>query len=659
MIRTNRLLLAAGALCASSLHATVSIGSFTPSVSSPQPLGTPVTWTATATDSNAGLLTFQYSTAYGKGAFSIVRDFYPGTLKSGTWTGPAFVFQSIAAEGTYHIRVIAKDFKSGETATASAVFTLTPLSAAGSFVVSSTANPLVALGSAPPCPASSSIRLTMQKVGKPLVSATSPKACNPQITSNMFAAGMLPSTEYSINYEVITGSTIVKGPHPATFTTGPLPSSITFPTFTVITPPGPQDDNVEHTLLHAFLTPATTSTFLSVATDRDGNILWYYAAPDPQARSILVRPLPGGNMLTLQDGLSWNPHTPASDQFLREIDLSGNIVRETNIGVLQQQLLALNPPATDFRPCGTIRLPAAIGSACLGTMHHDAIRLPNGNTIVNVSIEKIFSPGTQGDTTGAKVDIIGDGFIVLDRNFQAIWYFDTFQHAGGAPQLDITRAAILHEKCSQGQGGCPTLFLAGTPGVTTLANDWLHQNCLYYDPANGDVIVSTRHQDWLYKVDYQNGTGTGNILWRMGVDGDFTFINSTDPYPWFSHQHNAGIENTSTGELTVFDNGNTRIASLGGNSRGMSLTVDETNMTVSPLLSQDLGYYSYALGSAQALGNGNYFFQPGIVSPTNSSYALELLPTAGTTNGTLIYDLESSTSYRAWLMPNLYVPPTP
>jgi hypothetical protein len=91
----------------------------------------------------------------------------------------------------------------------------------------------------------------------------------------------------------------------------------------------------------------------------------------------------------------------------------------------------------------------------------------------------------------------------------------------------------------------------------------------------------------------------------------------------------------------------------------MSLTVDETNMTVTPLLSQDLGYFGYALGSAQLLGNGNYFFQPGIVLPAASSYDIEVLPTAGTVNGTLIYDLGSATSsYRAWLMPNLYFPPT-
>ena len=241
MLFPSRLFLAVAALGASSLHATVSITSFASSVSSPQPLGTQVTWTPAATDTNPGPLTFQYSVSYGNGASSIVRDYYPGTLTAGTWTAPAFVWLE-TTEGTYRVQVIAKDFESGETATASAVFTLNPLSTGGSFVVSPTANPLVALASAPPCPSGSSIRLTIRKVGGLVATPSNLLACRPNLTSNIFAAGMYPSTSYTVNYEVLTGSTVTKGPNPATFTTGPLPSTIAFPTSTVVTPFGSQDE---------------------------------------------------------------------------------------------------------------------------------------------------------------------------------------------------------------------------------------------------------------------------------------------------------------------------------------------------------------------------------------------------------------------------------
>ena len=49
------------------------------------------------------------------------------------------------------------------------------------------------------------------------------------------------------------------------------------------------------------------------------------------------------------------------------------------------------------------------------------------------------------------------------------------------------------------------------------------------------------------------------MLWRLGLDGDFTIsppISPTNPYPWFSHQHDANYLDGST--LAVFDNGNTR-----------------------------------------------------------------------------------------------------
>src|SRR6266850_1347617 len=88
---------------------------------------------------------------------------------------------------------------------------------------------------------------------------------------------------------------------------------------------------------------------------------------------------------------------------------------------------------------------------------------------------------------------------------------------------------------SRSRGGQPP-----APGIAPKAMDWMHSNSLYYGPQSGDLLVSSRHQDWVFKVDYKNGAGTGNILWRLGLNGDFTFNNfNNDPYPWFSHQHDA------------------------------------------------------------------------------------------------------------------------
>jgi Arylsulfotransferase (ASST) len=138
----------------------------------------------------------------------------------------------------------------------------------------------------------------------------------------------------------------------------------------------------------------------------------------------------------------------------------------------------------------------------------------------------------------------------------------------------------------------------------------------------------------------------------MGVDGDFQ-INSSDPYPWFSHQHDPNFELSNSSMLLVFDDGNTRVAvEGGGNSRGQALQVDEQNMVVTPVLNADLGYYAEALGSAQLLLDGNYHFDVGFVQENNTidSYSLEVAPT-----GQITYNAHQNTTlYRTFRMTSMY-----
>ena len=158
-----------------------------------------------------------------------------------------------------------------------------------------------------------------------------------------------------------------------------------------------------------------------------------------------------------------------------------------------------------------------------------------------------------------------------------------------------------------------------------------------------------------------NGAGAGNVIWRMGPDGDFTMGSVVnDPWPWFSHQHDTGYASGGTGPLVLFDNGNTRVSApplgLGkGYSRGMALTVDEKNMQVTPILSASLGVYAAALGSAQLLSHGLYMFQAG----TPSAESIEILRNNGELTGKQVLNVESpQVSYRSWQLPNLYSPPS-
>ena len=176
--------------------------------------------------------------------------------------------------------------------------------------------------------------------------------------------------------------------------------------------------------------------------------------------------------------------------------------------------------------------------------------------------------------------------LVLDPDFQVKWAWDAFDH------LDVNRGPVLGEVTLPGSPE-PTAVVPLLPAV-----DWLHVNAVALSPADGNLILSVRHQDWVIKIDYRNGAGDGHVVWRLGQGGDFT-VNSADPNPWFSHQHNAHYIDDHT--LILFDNGNTRRATdPTANSRGQVWTLDETSMTATPVLNADLGNYSFRLGSCPA-----------------------------------------------------------
>jgi hypothetical protein len=283
---------------------------------------------------------------------------------------------------------------------------------------------------------------------------------------------------------------------------------------------------------------------------------------------------------------------------------------------------------------------AAMGMHPINSFHHEARKLANGGYLLLADTERILT-NVQGP---GPVDVIGDTIVVLDSNLQVTWAWDTFDH------LDTSRMAILGETCTYPANlGCAPFYLAAR------ANDWLHGNALQLTP-DGNILYSMRHQDWIVKIDYENGAGTGNILWRLGAGGDFQ-MNSTDPSPWFSHQHDANEQ--ADGSVLVFDDGNTRIAAHPQeHSRGQVLRLDAPNLQAGLALNADLGTYSYALGSAQQLPDGNYHFDSGAApSPTHHgsfiAQSVEVDPT-----GSVVYNIQfAALEYRSFRMQDLYTAP--
>jgi hypothetical protein len=617
----RNLLLNAAVVFAACLLSTQALAApqvqLSPSLPSPQSTGTAVNLVATGSDSDPGMLTYRYSVA-NRGVFRVVRDYSQD---------PSFNWSGVVSDGLYLVQVTVRNNSTQQTAKKNLLFQFSPRVAGNQPVVSPTSNPLVALFSAPACARGSRIRVRFEARGG-TTEVTDWRACDPASSSNVYVAGMRQNTRYSMAAQVLTGSGISTGPT-LSFTTGGVPSNLP-----VVSQAAPVDSNTspDNVLLIDSLSIGASVGY-PVATDLYGRPIWYYAAfNDPaQAGGLLVRVLPGGTMLTIANGKN-SADATTSLQILREIDFAGNVLRETNASRVREQLDAM----------GHVSNCAVGGSLCaVTTFHHDAIRLSNGHTLVIGSEERMYPAGTQGSTS--PVDVLGDIVVDLDEDFQVAWYWDAFEH------LDVNRAAILHETCANPQqGGCPPIFLA------SIANDWLHPNAIQVTPDR-DLVISLRHQDWVIKVDYQDGAGDGHILWRLGAGGDFALA-SSDPYPWFTHQHDPGFE--ANGMFTTFDNGNTRVADNPGvteNSRGQAYQIDEVNRVASLVVNTDLGVYSNALGSAQRLGNGNYHFLAGFINPGPSQYSqsIEVLPD-GTTNLRL---QSPQLAYRSFRIPSLYAPP--
>jgi hypothetical protein len=148
--------------------------------------------------------------------------------------------------------------------------------------------------------------------------------------------------------------------------------------------------------------------------------------------------------------------------------------------------------------------------------------------------------------------------------------------------------------------------------------DWTHCNCIQLAP-DGNLVLSSRHQNWVMKIDYEGGAGAGTILWKLGYQGDFTLVGSqTAATDWFFAQHYPNLLSASGDRITslsVFDNGNDRCYAIPGGcaganlpppfSRGAIFKIDEAAMQASLAWQYPLNEYSYWGGNVMQLVNGD------------------------------------------------------
>jgi arylsulfate sulfotransferase len=428
-----------------------------------------------------------------------------------------------------------------------------------------------------------------------------------------FIAGMLANTTYHMQATLQFGGGVAFTDIDHTFTTGVL-SAAAIPTLTASTTAGmtPQS-GVELLDLIPGNVPGKANI---VVTDLSGNILWTYIPglsvpsgdiPNP------IKMMPNGHFL-----INFSAAAPdGTNSVLQEVDLSGQVLWQMTAAQLNQALAGATCAGCNITVFGT---------------HHDFVMLPNGHLIVIAGQEKVLS-GLTGFQNPVTVD--GDVLIDLDQNHNPVWAWSTFDH------LDPNRHPM------------------------SFPPDWTHGNALVYSPDDKALIFSMRHQDWVIKIDYNNGQGTGSILWKLGYQGDFALQNGTDPVDWFYAQHDPNVASANSSgvfQMLMFDNGNQRVLNSTGTmcttciSRVPLFQLDETAKTATIEWVDGLSpVFSFFGGTARLLGNGNIEFDE-CAAPGPPPADAAIFEVTKTVPPQVVWQMQvtGQFAYRGFRIPSLY-----
>jgi arylsulfate sulfotransferase len=435
-------------------------------------------------------------------------------------------------------------------------------------------------------------------------------------TVSLLVAGMQPNTTYHMRAHVDWYGGGWVGPD-QTFTTGALPTrALSFigsagplivPTITV-SRPSPNLEPSPGVELIDLIPQGNTHLLDTFVTDTSGNVIWYY---DVGAGNFAypIRPMTNGHFL-LGLGL-----TQLIAGILREIDLAGNTIREVTLAQVNQHLQEKNY------------------SFSIAFFHHDVIVLPNGDWVALATTYQAFTdlPGYPGTTT-----VGGDALVDIDPSGNVVWAWSSFDH------LDVNR------------------HLLGLP-------DWTHSNAIVYTPDDGNLLLSMRNQSWILKIDYKNGSGSGNILWRLGNQGDF-ILSGGDKRQWFYAQHFPSPVSVKGSQMTlaVFDDGDYRVLDDQGDvcdtpgqescySRASVFQIDESTKTASLDWEFLPGLYTFWGGSINQLANGNVEFDMSEPFPQDPTSSL-VIEVSQTPNPSIVWQMtiQGSNAYRAYRIPSLY-----
>lgn len=316
------------------------------------------------------------------------------------------------------------------------------------------------------------------------------------------------------------------------------------------------------------------STQRPFAVDADGAIRWY---SDNYAQHI-YKQLSNGHIILMNK--KDNHHMVYND--LIETDYLGRVYRQYHISNTTKS--TENIKATT----------QAENKQETTVIHHDVIELPNHNLLATVS-------------DGSKY--VEDTIVEISHKTGKV-----------VKVLDIKR--ILPKKMWQ-------KYTSSTR--TDGKVDWLHNNALYYDRTDKSLVISSRHQDLVMKMDYK----TGNIKWLFSGKKVSDWPKAYRPFVLKATkgttitggQHAAYLladhdGNAHTKDLLLYDNNyavtNGDRKTSGKYSQAVQYTVNEKHMTIKQnwAYGKQLGQANFTdrIGNSQRLSQGNHLIDFGYLN---------------------------------------------
>ena len=279
MHRLLGLLVLAGLGCAASPFSVRLLAS----ACSSQPIGVRVGLQPFEDSAPGGMAVYRYSISANAGPFRIIRDYSQD---------PAFVWSPELYEHDATVRVSVRINETKDIATGDLSYRIVARVKGSAPQITPSANPLVALFSAPACPEGSKFQVALRREGDEATSRTPAQPCRPSLTNNVYVAGMRPDTDYRMRSEVGVGKDVRTAAW-LPFHTGMLDGG--FPPVTVAVPRVPGSTASEPVIVHSAASPSSGKR--PFATDLDGNIIWYLPYPD-----FVTRMMPGSRILVLAEG---------------------------------------------------------------------------------------------------------------------------------------------------------------------------------------------------------------------------------------------------------------------------------------------------------------------------------------------------------------------